>query len=165
MSPEDFEKIIQGHSQKLQKHPVSTPEDRSIYVIGSLRNAKIPVVATALRAIGWDAFDDWYSAGPEADDILRDYEKARGNNFRQALAGYAAKHIFEFDKAHLDRCAHAVLVKPAGTSGHLELGYAAGKGKKTYILLEGEPERLDIMVQFANGGIFYSLDEMLETLR
>lgn len=137
---------------------------RSIYVIGSMRNPRVPEVAKALRAIGWDAFDDWYSSGPESDDKWQEYEKARGRTFREALDGHHAQHAFSLDVQHLDRCKAAVLVAPAGRSGHLELGWMLGRGRQGYILLDGEPERFDIMYNFASK-VFVSLDEMLEGLR
>ena len=85
-----------------------------IYLIGSLRNPKIPMIAEQLRLdLGRDVFDDWYAAGPEADDYWRDYEKARGHGFAGALAGHAAQNVFLFDKRHLDRCDSAVLILPA----------------------------------------------------
>lgn len=136
----------------------------SIYIIGSMRNPLVPAVAGALRELGWDAFDDWYSPGEQADDKWQEYEKSRGRTFREALAGYHAKHVFALDKFHLDRCQAALLVAPAGKSGHLELGYMVGRGKPAYILLDGEPDRYDVMVQFATK-IFMSVDEMLEELK
>jgi hypothetical protein len=51
----------------------------------------------------------------------------------------------------LDAATDVVLVLPAGKSGHLELGYCAGKGKRTYILLEADADpRWDVMYQFAD---------------
>ena len=137
---------------------------KSIYVIGSLRNDNIPRIASDLRSLGFDAFDDWYSAGPEADDYLRDYYRSRGLPYSEVLNSYAARHIFEFDKKHLDRCDYAVLVLPAGKSGHLELGYVIGLGKPGYILMDGEPERVDIMHSFATK-VFMNKEEMLEYFR
>lgn len=138
---------------------------RSIYVIGSLRNDNIPKIANEIeRHLGIEAFDDWYSPGPETDDRWRDHEMARGNPFPVALYGYHARNVFEFDKRHLDRCDAAVLVMPAGKSGHLELGYMVGKGKPAYVLFDGVPERWDIMYQFATG-VFFSLDEFINFLR
>lgn len=128
--------------------PVVQPKQKSIYVIGSLRNDNIPKVAAALRAQGYDVFDDWYSAGPEADDYWKKYEEARGHDYYTALQGFAANHVFQFDRSHLDRCDAAVLVLPAGRSGHLELGYVAGRGKPTYILHDN-PDRWDVMYRFA----------------
>ncbi len=46
-----------------------------IYLIGSLRNPNIPAIANELRTLGYEVFDDWYAAGPEADDYWKSYEK------------------------------------------------------------------------------------------
>ena len=132
---------------------------KSIYIIGSLRNPEIPKVGAALRAMGYDVFDDWYSAGPEADDHLRDYYRSRGMNYTQALESYAARHVFTFDKAHLERCDAAVLVYPAGKSAHLELGYVKGMGKRALVLMDGEPERYDIMLAFADK-VCFSVEQL-----
>jgi hypothetical protein len=47
-----------------------------IYLIGSLRNPKIIETALKIRAAGHEVFDDWISAGPEADDYWQKYEQA-----------------------------------------------------------------------------------------
>lgn len=120
-----------------------------IYVIGSLRNPRVPEVAAELRKCGLDAFDDWYAAGPHADDAWRDYENARGHGIIQALQGPAAKNVFEFDRRNLRAADAAVLVLPAGKSGHLEFGWTLGQGKPGIILLDIDPERYDVMYQFA----------------
>lgn len=133
----------------------------SIYLIGSLRNEAIPDTAATLRSIGLEVFDDWYAAGPEADDYWRTYEKRRGRSYSEALKGHAANHVFEFDKLHLERCDAALLVLPAGRSGHLELGYTAGLGKKTFILLDQEYDRWDVMYRFATE-VFMNKEEMIE---
>lgn len=122
-----------------------------IYLIGSLRNPEIPALAARMRENGHEVFDDWFAAGPEADDYWQKYEQSRGHTYAQGLAGYAANHVFEFDKHHLDRAHAGVLLLPAGKSGHLELGYLIGQGKPCYILLPKEPERWDVMYRFATG--------------
>jgi nucleoside 2-deoxyribosyltransferase len=124
---------------------------KRVYVIGSLRNPAIPLVAFNLRAQGLEVFDDWYAAGPKADDHWKSYEQGRGRNFIQALQGRAATNVFRFDKANLDRCDAAVLVLPAGKSGHMELGYFLGCGKPGYILLDSDADRWDVMYKFATG--------------
>src|SRR5574337_162057 len=134
----------------------------NIYLIGSLRNQQIGQIASTLREAGHEVFDDWYAAGPEADDYWQKYEIAKGNNYKQGLKGFAAKHVYEFDKFHLDRNDIAVLALPAGKSAHLELGYVIGSGKKGYILLDN-PDRWDVMYQFADG-VFYSVEELIEEL-
>lgn len=123
-----------------------------VYLIGSLRNPEVPKLAETLRGRlpEWQVFDDWYAAGPEADDRWMEYEKARGNDFIAALDGHAANHVYEFDKHHLDTCDAVVLVLPAGKSGHLEFGYCRGRGTPGFILLHQEPERFDVMYRFAS---------------
>lgn len=136
---------------------------KSLYVIGSLRNKEIRNIGNAIREIGIDAFDDWHAAGPEADDFWQSYETGRGRSYKEALAGRAAQHVFAFDRHHLDRCDGAVLVLPAGRSGHLELGYVAGQGKPTFILFDQVPERYDVMYNFATN-VFFSLEELIDGL-
>lgn len=134
-----------------------------IYLIGSLRNPEVPKIAERLRAQGHEVFDDWYSAGPNADDHWRDYEKGKGKSYIEGLKGHAAKHVFEFDLKHLKEADTVVLVLPAGKSGHLELGWALGKDKRGYILLDN-PDRWDVMYQFADD-VFSSFDTLADRLR
>ena len=135
-----------------------------IYLIGSLRNPEIPSIGQKIRQAGFEVFDEWFSAGPEADDYFKKYHVELGIPYDQALKGHAAKHIFNFDKRHLDRADMAVLAMPAGRSGHLELGYMAGKGKPTFVLLEEGNDRWDLMLQFADG-VFFSLERLIESLQ
>lgn len=137
---------------------------KSFYVIGSLRNPDVVEFANALQAEGYEAFADWKSPGPDADDYLRDYAKARSLNYKQTLQTYAAKHIYEFDKFHLDRTDAAVLLMPGGRSAHLELGYTIGKGKPGFIVFDSVPERIDVMYQFATD-IFFSKEEFFKYLK
>jgi nucleoside 2-deoxyribosyltransferase len=123
---------------------------KTIYLIGSLRNERVPLVAEQLRDMGHKVFDDWYGAGNEADDKWQQYENGRKRKYRDALAGEAAQHIFNFDKRLIEASDAVLLVLPAGKSGHLEFGYARGIGKAAVILLDGEPERFDVMYNFAN---------------
>jgi nucleoside 2-deoxyribosyltransferase len=136
-----------------------------IYLIGSLRNPKIPEIAIELRrALGAEVFDDWHSVGPECDDHWQAYEKQRGRGYIAALNGHHARDVFEFDKRHLDACDAAVMVLPAGRSGHLEFGYIRGQGKPGFILLDGEPERYDIMYLFASR-VVSSMEELIVRLK
>lgn len=120
------------------------------YLIGSLRNPEIPQLAQKLRATGHEIFDEWYSAGPHADDAWRDHQKAKGLSYVEALDGEAARHVFDFDYHHLTRADGVILALPAGRSGHLEFGWAIGRGKLGYILLD-RPDRWDVMYRFATG--------------
>jgi hypothetical protein len=135
-----------------------------IYLIGSLRNPLVPKVAQWLRSRGHEVFDDWYAAGPRADDHWQEYEQARGHSFVEALDGHAARHVFHYDRSHLDRCDTAVLLLPAGKSGHLEFGYMIGQGKRGYIILDKEPERFDVMYGFGDG-VFTTQEALCDCLR
>jgi hypothetical protein len=125
-----------------------------IYLIGSLRNPEIPALGSYLRERGLEIFDDWYAAGPEADDYWQKYEQDKGESFGDALEGYAAQNVFEFDKRHLDAAYVGILVMPAGKSAHLELGYLAGRGTKTIVYFDKEPERWDLMYCLADYVVF-----------
>lgn len=135
-----------------------------IYLIGSLRNPEVPKIAGALRAEGFNVFDDWFAAGPIADDSWQSYETERGRSYPAALNGLAAEHVFRFDKSHLDSSDAGVLALPAGKSGHIELGYLIGQGKPGYILFDKEPERWDVMYKFATG-VYFKLEDLLNDLR
>lgn len=136
----------------------------SIYLIGSLRNPRIPQIAAELRKTH-RVFDDWHAFGPKSDDHWKEYEQARGRTHREALAGAAARNAFEFDKRNIDASHIGVLIMPAGKSGHLELGYMLGSGKLGYILFpDGEVEdRWDVMHCFATA-VLFSVDELVEEL-
>ncbi len=124
-----------------------------LYLIGSLRNPRVSELARKIREQHPDieVFDDWFAAGSEADDEWKSYEQARGRTYQEALAGHAAKHVFDFDRSHLDRATHVLLVLPAGKSGHMEVMYAAYGAKlrpRTAILLDPDDVRWDVMYQF-----------------
>ena len=137
---------------------------KQVYLIGSLRNEKVPHMGNKIRELGFKVFDDWFSPGPEADEFWRKYEKVRGSNYKQALSNWAGTHVFEFDKHHINNSDIAVLYMPAGKSGHLELGYCIGIGMPSFILFDKEPERWDIMYQFATG-ICFSYKELKKELK
>jgi hypothetical protein len=131
---------------------VFSSQKKVLYLIGSLRNKRIPELAVRLRKeLGSDVevFDDWYAAGPEADDFWKEYEQQRGRSYQEALEGHAAKNVFAFDKRNLNRSTHVLLVLPAGKSGHMEIMYGAyGVGANAAVLLDSEDIRWDVMYQF-----------------
>ena len=136
-----------------------------IYLIGSLRDRNVPIIGEQLRkATGFEIFDQWWTASEDADDWLRDYFKFRGLSYKDAIHSYAAKHIFDFDKHHLDRSDIGVMVMPSGKSCHLELGYLIGCGKPGYVLFDAVPERVDIMYNFATD-IFFNTEDLINELR
>ena len=138
-------------------------DSKVIYLIGSLRNPDIPFIGNRLRETGFEVFDDWFAGGKIADDEWQAYETVKGRDYKSALRGYAARHVFEFDLFHLNRADIGLLVLPAGKSGHLELGYLIGQGKPGYVLFDKEPERWDQMYQFATE-TFFNEGEMLDSI-
>ena len=137
---------------------------KKIYLIGALSNPKIPRIAKQIRSLGFDVFDDWISPGPDTDTEWQKYEKIRGRTYKEALSGHHAQEVFDFDLKHLKSADIAVLVSPCGKSGHLELGWAIGQGKKGYVLFDGEPNRFDIMYAFCTD-IFFHIDELCKELK
>ena len=137
-----------------------------IYLIGSLRNPIVPATAIELRKLGHEIFDDWYAAGREADDRWQEYEKGRGRTYAQAMKGRAVANVVQFDLYNLNRSDAAVLIMPAGKSGHIELGLMIGSGKKAYVLFNGEPadaDRWDAMYGLATE-LFFSLEDLVKAL-
>ena len=137
---------------------------KSIYLLGALKNRDIVLIGERLRKEGFDVFEDWTCPGPEADSFLLEYYRIRGFSYKEALNSYGARHVFEFDKKHIDRCNIGVMVMPCGKSGHLELGYMLGQGKPGYILFDKEPERMDVMHNFSTD-VFFDIEDLIKTLR
>ncbi len=134
-----------------------------VYLIGSLRNREVvQAIAAELRSAGYEVFDDWLAPGPEADDKWKEYEEARGHTYEEALQGWAATQVFEFDHYHIHRSDIGILVMPCGKSGHLELGYMLGIGKRAYVLMD-KPDRWDVMYQFATN-VFFTPEALIAGL-
>lgn len=155
----------QSTLRRLMTYLQRDPEKSLVYLAGSLRNPRIREIGNLLRCEGWDVMDEWHTPGERADDSWQEYEQARGRNYKEALAGRGATNIFLFDKSYIDLCDALVVLMPAGKSAMLELGYASGMGKATYILLDGtEPERFEVMPNFATG-IVSSVDELVAAMK
>lgn len=135
-----------------------------VYLIGSLRNENVVVLGNELRGLGLEVIDNWVAAGKIADDSWRDYSLARGRNYKEALESREAEHIFNFDLAYLNLSDAVVMLMPAGKSAHLEFGYAVGQRKLGFILMEDQPERLDIMTKFSYQ-IFHERPALFQALK
>lgn len=138
---------------------------RTVYLMGSLSNFEVPVIGSTIRSAGFVVYDDWFGAGPEADKFWQNYElQYRGRDYAGALRGLAAQNTYLFDRSLIDLADIGVLVMPAGRSGHLELGHMSGQGKPTYILQTQDPEKFDVMPQFAKA-VVSSVEDLLVYLR
>jgi hypothetical protein len=142
-----------------------------IYLVGSLREGRVREVARVLRKAGHKVFDDWHACHPDADEAWREYEQSRGRTYAQALDGKFLRHCFEFDYEHLKKAEVVILVakpgKIGGFSAAVELTWAKCQGKDTCILLDGEPERWEMMALLcaAPSDIYYDLNHLVEDLK
>jgi hypothetical protein len=117
-----------------------------IYVASSWRNATQPTVVEALRDVGHAVYD-FRLPYPECPEFRWAEVGPRWCNWtaaesREALNHPLAQVGFARDMDALKACDACVLVLPCGRSAHLELGFAVGAGKPTFVLLEDgcEPE-------------------------
>lgn len=142
----------------------------NIYLVGSLREGKVREVAHILREAGHVVFDDWTACHPDADDHWRNYELERGHSYREALQGPFASNVFNFDLDNLRMADGVVLVakpgKIGGFSAACELTWAAHNDKHTFILLDGHPERWEVMALLAvrPWNILSTTDELVAAL-
>jgi hypothetical protein len=137
-----------------------------VYVASSWRNPHQQFVVEELRRAGHDVYDfrnprpgDKGFAWSEIDP---DWMKWSPKTFRRCLAHPIAKAGFASDMEALIACDACVLVLPCGRSSHLELGWAAGAGKKTAVLFTGhdEPELMYRMLH----NVCVDLGEVLSSL-
>jgi hypothetical protein len=138
----------------------------NVYLIGSLKNPDIILIANELRkGPNFDVHDEWITPGPPADDNWQAYETARGRDWASAMRSRGCQNIFNFDRAYMDHADSVVLVMPAGKSSMCELGYAAGINKNTIIHMNGKvPDRYEVMPNFANH-IVNTTEELITKLK
>lgn len=115
-----------------------------IYVASSWRNNTQPIVVELCRELGHEVYD-FKSPVPNTGfswrEISPDWENWSTDEYITALDHPAAVAGFNSDFEAMHWADTFILVLPCGRSAHLELGWAAGKGKRTIILLEKmEPE-------------------------
>lgn len=138
-----------------------------VYLVGSLRNPEVPVLGNEMRSLGLEVVDNWFAGGKIADDAWQEYSVARGRSYAEALQSREAGHVFYFDRAYINLSDAVVMLYPAGRSAHLEFGYAVGSGKRGYLLMEEQPERYDVMLQFAGASVplFHDRQTFLQTIK
>ncbi len=136
----------------------------TVYVASSWRNTRYPAVVEALCKQGWNVYDfrnppsgesgfSWSSIDPA-------WQQWTPEQYLQGLQHPLAQSGFQQDMAALKDAEIVVMVLPCGKSAHLELGYAGGCGKRTYILME-ENQEPELMYKMATR-VCTSLDQLLE---
>lgn len=116
-----------------------------IYVASSWRNDYQPDVVRALREVGHEVYDFRHprpdSNGFHLSEIDPAWKTWTPQQYRDCLKHPLAEGGFQVDFDALNWCDAVVAVQPFGRSASLGLGYAAGAGKFTVLLLSsGEPE-------------------------
>lgn len=141
---------------------------RKIYVASSWRNTIQPSVVIALRDAGHEVYDFRSpTAGEDGfawTNIDTNWLNWTPEHFAEVLKtnDYAAKG-FGLDKAALEWCDTVVMVLPCGRSAHLELGYIAGQGKDSYILLNEDKFEPELMY-LLNTACANSIQEIIELM-
>lgn len=116
-----------------------------IYVASSWRNHIQPIVVRELREHGHEVYD--FKNPKEGDkgfhwsEIDLNWQQWSPEKYRDCLNHPIAKAGYKSDFDAMEWADTFVGVMPFGRSASLEMGWAAGHGKKTILLLEnGEPE-------------------------
>lgn len=141
-----------------------------IYVASSWRNTRQHDVVVRLRDEGFGVYDfkhppggksfawsDIPSHGGENYDCIATHKFIEGLNHPLAVEG------FRQDFEAMQRASIFVLVLPCERDAHLELGWAAGAGKETVILLD-DPCKASLMYKLADH-LSPSIDDLVEWLR
>jgi len=132
----------------------------NIFVSSSRRNEKQSEVVAALRKLGHEVYDFHNPDG--APGLLPWDDESFTPEAQKSILQYPlATKVFERDMVALQEADVVVGVMPFGRSACLEMGWAAGHGKRTIVLLAaGEPELM--MKMFSN--ICVDLAELVEIL-
>ena len=141
----------------------------SIYVASSWRNTEHPKVVVTLRDMGFKVYDFRHPNGGKgfawssvASEWNRGHDNCTPEEFLEALQDPLAKQGFHRDFNAMQEASIFVLVLPCERDAHLELGWAAGAGKETVILLDN-PTKASLMYMMVDH-ISPDLDDLKEWL-
>lgn len=137
---------------------------RRIYVASSWRNIMQEAVVHTLRAAGFEVYDfknppngagfTWKQVA--LADTDQPVDTVAQTDYLRAIDHPRAAEGFRSDFDAMEWADTFVLVLPCGRSAHLELGWAAGYGKRTAILLDDPctPELMYKMVDHLSPSLF-----------
>lgn len=131
---------------------MSDTQRRRVYVASSWRNPDQPLVVGAIRDAGHDVYDFRNprpgDKGFHWSEIDLGWERWAADEYIDALEHPKAQVGYASDMSAMQWADTVVLVQPCGRSAHLELGWAVGAQKETFVLLEEriEPELMLRMV-------------------
>lgn len=119
-----------------------------IYVASSWRNTFHPEVVVALRQDNHEVYDFKDSEGFSWKEIDGDWNAWSPTEYLEALKHPLAERGFERDMGALKECEACVYVMPCGVSASMEMGWAVGAGKRTFVYIPFLREP-DLMVKMA----------------
>jgi len=125
-------------------------------------------MVAALRSLGHEVYD-FRNPAPSNNGfawslIARDWLDWTPEKFAPLLkTHHVAREGFGLDKAALDWCDTCVLLLPCGRSAHLELGYAIGQGKDSFVFLRKEKFEPELMYLLA-ADVVCTMDELVAAL-
>jgi hypothetical protein len=145
---------------------VQDPPPARVYVAASWRTPNQPEVVAAIRAAGVSVYDfrnPPQRAGFGWEQIGKGWKEWTPAEYVKALRHPLAEAGFWSDIEALRACYVCILVQPSGRSAALELGYAAGLGKRCAVLLAPgqEPELMLKVAEYLTD----SLPALVEWIR
>lgn len=130
-----------------------------IYIASSWRNPYQPSLVKLLRTYGHEVYD--FRNPPDKSgfgwsQIDPNWLNWTADQYIAALEHPLAKAGYASDMGAMEWADTFILALPCGRSAHLELGWAAGKGKRTAILTQDgeEPELMAKMADLVTSYIF-----------
>lgn len=125
-----------------------------IYVASSWRNTRQPLVVNTLRDNHFDVYDFRHPGGGDGfawSDVYGglNHDKSDPDQYLRALDHPLAMAGFKRDFDAMQAASIFVLVLPCERDAHLELGWAAGAGKETIILLD-DPCKASLMYRMVD---------------
>lgn len=142
---------------------------RKIYLASSWRNPLQPGFVAALRDAGHAVYDFRNPAPGNTGFSWGSYTtyEAMSNpeGFREALFHPVATDGFNHDLNAMEWADTFVMAQPCGRSAHLELGWATGRGKDCWVLLQPNQEP-ELMLRVIGGPERFcsSVGELIEKL-
>ena len=140
---------------------------RKIYVASSWRNEYYPDIVVRLREAGHEVYD--FRNPPSGDEgfkwssVSEDYMAWTPQEYREQLGHSKAERQFRNDIEAMEACDTCVLVLPCGRSAHTEVGWFAGRGKKTVVYIS-ERQEPELMYKLFDG-VCCTMEEVIECLR
>ncbi len=125
---------------------------RKIYIASSWKNAKeVRTLATVLEVEGHQVYD-FTDESKHFSFNLNDLPKLRDYDYISFLANIPESFkAFDADKGGLDWADTVIMLQPSGRSSHLELGYAVGQGKESFIYGDLPQGEYECMYHFVDG--------------